>query len=700
MSISVDALRATLDEFVSRLDADPSLISDGEFFRKLLDVLLRSTVDKCLVDDRVLLILRDCYLKLFRSWRDGERFVDPWGSVFSSIAHLFLKLVTHLTPSDVSPLKDLLFHGDLLHELNAFLKRLSINREFLHNGHLQSVDDLLRTLERLERHHSASSPLAESIVECICSSTFLDTFPELNESVAHRFLFSTCVDYLVGHSTAKDNFLRIRQALLRPFTNWLSEQSTYFRLWSMPQILLVRQLSFLLSLTIQNDRWTPLDASTFADFSRLIDSFVNILFSVVQSETSISTQKLGQTWIATIVPTVSTLILSRPLEKYLKDKHVAGLILKLVENDNEEIQLNAWRILSSIFTEHSVDVRRLVELLAQAMEKINDQPLRFHHFLRCLKSEVRVSFELNVFIFSVDLIQFDSIQDQWIEQDLLRLLLRSVQSVEILLELSFHPAGLRQMKNNVKEIRSMFDSEHRSVLIDHLLWRLDDEHRREKIGVSSPSDLLFISSPRDRDICQRLAEELRRDNYRLVFDDEEKNNNMSNKSQLIDQAESIVICMSDALKENLVCRCEASYVLERHQNFIPLIVSATSRPSGWLNTLINGKVYIDFVKLDFDLAVKKLKSELRRPPVVSLPPATEYLNRLASSKDFSALQPILSEMNESLLRQLALMCLDNRESMFHTLRNELTALNSSTPPLTLIVYLRFLSEIETCFASA
>ena len=273
MSISVDALRSTLDDFVSRLDVNPSLISDGEFFRELLDVLLRSSVVPCLVDTRVLLILRDCYLKLFRSWRDGEKFVEPWDSVFSSIAHLFLKLVTHLSPSDVSPLKDLLFHVDLLHEINAFLKRLSINRAFLHDAHLQSVDDLLRTLERLERHQSISSPLAESIVQCVCSSTFLDTFPELNESVAHRFLFSTCVDYLVGHSTTKDHFLRIRHALLRPFTHWLSEQSTYFRLWTMPQILLVRQLSFLLSLTIQNDRWTPLDVSTFADFSQF-DRFV------------------------------------------------------------------------------------------------------------------------------------------------------------------------------------------------------------------------------------------------------------------------------------------------------------------------------------------------------------------------------------------------------------------------------------------
>jgi hypothetical protein len=37
--------------------------------------------------------------------------------------------------------------------------------------------------------------------------------------------------------------------------------------------------------------------------------------------------------------------------------------------------------------------------------------------------------------------------------------------------------------------------------------------------------------------------------------------------------------------------------------------------------------------------------------------------------------------------------------MFRTLRNELTALKSSAPPLTLIVYLRFLNELEISFPS-
>jgi hypothetical protein len=40
------------------------------------------------------------------------------------------------------------------------------------------------------------------------------------------------------------------------------------------------------------------------------------------------------------------------------------------------------------------------------------------------------------------------------------------------------------------------------------------------------------------------------------------------------------------------------------------------------------------------------------------------------------------------------MCLSIRQSMFHTLKSELSTLNSTNQPLTLLNYLRFLSEIQ------
>ena len=68
-------------------------------------------------------------------------------------------------------------------------------------------------------------------------------------------------------------------------------------------------------------------------------------------------------------------------------------------------------------------------------------------------------------------------------------------------------------------------------------------------------------------------------------------------------------------------------------------------------------------------------------------------------ENFTFVLRILSEMDGPLLHELYLMCLSNREAMFHTLKNELTGLNSTIEPLTLLVYVRFLHEISKCVPS-
>ena len=51
-------------------------------------------------------------------------------------------------------------------------------------------------------------------------------------------------------------------------------------------------------------------------------------------------------------------------------------------------------------------------------------------------------------------------------------------------------------------------------------------------------------------------------------------------------------------------------------------------------------------------------------------------------------------MNGSILYDLYTMCNEHRESMFHTLKNEMLIFDQTYQPLTLLVYLRFLEEIQ------
>ncbi|CAF4571233.1 unnamed protein product [Rotaria sp. Silwood2] len=181
------------------------------------------------------------------------------------------------------------------------------------------------------------------------------------------------------------------------------------------------------------------------------------------------------------------------------------------------------------------------------------------------------------------------------------------------------------------------------------------------------------------------------------------------------------MCLSDTYKKDDFCRSQATYAFERQCKIIPLIVLSNYRPDGWLNRIINGKISIDFIKFDFELAKTQLKNEIDRqrkysklnqkqnsiliktPIEISID--NEYPSQIDQwtnnhvklfliSKNLNPFLEIFSEMNGNLLHELYRMCLSNRESMFHTLKKEISILNSINEPLTLVIYLRFLNEVQ------
>ncbi|CAF5225579.1 unnamed protein product, partial [Rotaria magnacalcarata] len=143
--------------------------------------------------------------------------------------------------------------------------------------------------------------------------------------------------------------------------------------------------------SIQLNRFIILDKDILDDYYQIIDSFVNILYSIIQSENK-TNNKLSQSLIGTIIPSIYTMKLSRQLEKYIQNKHIIALILKLTDFENDEIQLNAFKILSSITTEQEakniVYSNTIASLFIKFLNKVTEdsnQTLRFYNLLRSLK---------------------------------------------------------------------------------------------------------------------------------------------------------------------------------------------------------------------------------------------------------------------------------------------------------------------------
>ncbi len=410
--MSVEQIKQLFDSMIKKIDENNNLLSDVIFIKEIVEIAVQSNekhfCDPTIINHRVFVILRDYYLNILQRWRYGEKLDETSCFIFETISNIFLKMSSHISDKSMPILKEIIFHETLLNEINRFLEDLSVNNKYLQDPQIKGIDNLFRTIQRLERIHfdEKKDYLFDNIIKCVCSPIFIEIFLQSvnqeNDNPGRKFLLNTCTDYVYSHSVDKQHkqsLIDIRQSLLRPFTQWLTEQSSAFRLWNNRIIIILRQISFLLTLSIQLNRYVILDKDIFDYYCQLIDSFINIIYSIVQSD-----NKLTQSLIGTLIPNLYTMTLSNQLEKYIQNKHITSLILKLIDFDNDEIQLNACKILSSITIEQDTKnilySNNIAKIFIQFLNKIIDdsnQTLRFNNLLQCLKSKFSI---LIIFIFS------------------------------------------------------------------------------------------------------------------------------------------------------------------------------------------------------------------------------------------------------------------------------------------------------------
>ena len=234
----------------------------------------------------------------------------------------------------------------------------------------------------------------------------------------------------------------------------------------------------------------------------------------------------------------------------------------------------------------------------------------------------------------LDVISYDPISDEFTKQNGIPLILRCINetkfkplqaqqpALEILLALTFNQEAYKQLKQNLNQIKSLSYSPHQGVIrvVDSLLWRLEKQEENLLKSKTSPQtyqyDLMISYSHLNKDLIYQISDQLLKDNYRLWIDRDETT--MSTKATIMDQSQYILICISDEYKQNPYCRSEAYYAYQSQYKIIPLILTSNFHPDGWLIDITNGKIYIDFIRLDFDLAYSTLKSEINHEDFYSI----------------------------------------------------------------------------------
>ncbi|CAF2796874.1 unnamed protein product [Rotaria sp. Silwood2] len=147
-----------------------------------------------------------------------------------------------------------------------------------------------------------------------------------------------------------------------------------------------------------------------------------------------------------------------------------------------------------------------------------------------------------------------------------------------------------------------------------LLWKLEKEDE----AVAKPTtltsykyDVMISYSHKDKEICLRIHQQLINDGFRVWIDNDcLRGSTMVGIANAIENSLCVMICMSNTYKQSVYCQSEAHYAFERRCRLIPIIVESNYRPDGWLGIIVSGKIYVDFLINEFNLAYEKLKNEI------------------------------------------------------------------------------------------
>ncbi|UJR17445.1 hypothetical protein I4U23_004340 [Adineta vaga] len=205
---------------------------------------------------------------------------------------------------------------------------------------------------------------------------------------------------------------------------------------------------------------------------------------------------------------------------------------------------------------------------------------------------------------------------------------------EIIWSLTFHPSIQEQLRSNQPFMVKLTKLEGEIVKnasiaksVNGILWILnsnyDNINDNQLKNAKMKFDLMISYSHKEKDISKQLYEELIRAGYRVWIDfDQMRGNVMDAMAQAIEQAHTVIICMSNQYQRSSYCRAEAQYAFKCQRKIVPILVQQYYKPDGWLAFLLGQILYIDFTKHEFQQAIKMLLKQLeltvpqRSPPVI------------------------------------------------------------------------------------
>ncbi|CAF3556665.1 unnamed protein product [Rotaria sp. Silwood1] len=626
-------LRLYFDDIMRRTSADDHQYLDN-IIKALIEVNIMCTD---VIDHPFFICIRNVFIDTI------EKFVDSFD--FSCrISQLFSQMMNNVTDENIHLIQQLFADSNLIACLLKSLKTLSPASNTSLVGSIEHMIDVYQKFQE-DRPTIQDNPilltLIMPIVDFVKSSEYKSSFLQLSikqNELTHfqKLILVTCPKYIVSHWSQRHE--EVASATAQETLNRAPEILEHFLPsiddWNEPVIWCVFSL-ILLCQNCANQRLLPaynVQHKKILEYVLMIIQGEELWHLESQNSTSDKRQKRASQLFCYATLYIYTMTFLPELRDKLKENNTVPVLIKLTQANFDKTQFHTYRALAAILTDN--DIKQLANP-AQITTV-------FITYLKKSIDGVGLKQRLENSLLSLKiLIQHDQIKEEFVRQkDGIPILVRcatetqfdgtkvQLRALKILMSLTFNnDAQLLLQKNNsfvqyLKTLTTSSKAPDFQKVANGILWRLFPKYETSESKFQY--DAMISYSHKDKEVCHQIHKTLVAGNFRVWIDLERMHGIMMQAmADAIEQSRCVIICMSDNYCVSPYCQAEAQYAFEKRRNLIPLRVQAGYKPQGWLAFLVSGRMYVDFMKTNFDTAYTQLVSEVHR--------------HLADEKDISAI---------------------------------------------------------------
>ena len=152
-------------------------------------------------------------------------------------------------------------------------------------------------------------------------------------------------------------------------------------------------------------------------------------------------------------------------------------------------------------------------------------------------------------------------------------------------------------------------------------------HLKESVDEEKSRHVMISYNTASRDLCIQVKQQLESFGFKIWIDVSDiHGSSLAAMANAVEMSYCVLMCVTEKYRTSINCQAEAQYAFKLNKPIIPLIMQqGYENVTGWLGIILGDKIFINFMKYEFDECLRRLKNELDNCVKVKVSPEKEPL---------------------------------------------------------------------------